>query len=171
MIVLEKTVIPIKNVKEGIVTTLQNCEVLLNSSKKILEIQLNRSAIILYYLALEEFGKVIILRDRNRMAEAKDQLEIDISDFFWDFNKKIKASVRGFGPFVDPIQLAIDAKNNSNNISNNQSSFIELEKFLINYDSQDGKWVYDVNEFGKPFKKAFKILEKNLKNWHVIYNF
>ena len=66
--------------------------------------------------------------------------------------------MRGFGPFVDPIQLAIDAKNNSNDISNNQSSFIELEKFLINYDSQDGKWVYDVNEFEKPFKKAFLLL-------------
>lgn len=169
---LQKTIIPIKNVKEGIITTLQNCEVLLNSSKKILEIQLNISAVILYYLALEEFGKVIILRDRNQMAEAKDQLEIEVSDFFWDFNKKIKASVRGFGPFVDPIQLTIETKNDSNDISYKQSSLIELfEKFLINYDSQNGKWINDVNEFEKPFKKAFKILEKNLKNWHVIYNF
>ena len=91
-------IIAISRVDEGIKECIRNSKSLLEASKKLNSDNFEKESTVIFYLALEEFGKAVLLRDKKKFAEHKDQIEIETADFFYDHNKKIEAAIRTIGP-------------------------------------------------------------------------
>src|SRR5438445_11925478 len=98
------TNIPLSIIEQGIKESIKNAKELLSISSVLMDINYGLQSIVTYYYALAEFGKAVLLRDRMIMSEFKRLSEVDVSDFFYDNNKKIMAAVSTAGPNVEILQ-------------------------------------------------------------------
>src|SRR5438445_3675391 len=165
--------LPISHVDDGIKECIKNAKSLLDLAKKLNEDHFEKQSIIIFYLALEEFGKAVILIDKKKFAEHKEELEINTDEFFYDSNKKIKAAVRTIGPHIEiikPKSHPMKPESSNLDLENNEFKMGSCNLLFIDYNSSDGKWIQKLSDFQiEDQKKPFIVLEKMLKKWDVIF--
>ena len=165
------TNIPLSIIEKGIKESIKNAKVLLSISNVLMDNNYGLQSIVTYYYALAEFGKAVLLRDKMKIVEIKSLSEVDVSDFFYDNNKKIMAAVRTAGPHVEILKnhLFEEYKASHSGDNSDSCSFEYIDFMLVDFD-QNGKWVLpSLPQTINSQKNAFLILEKMLKKWDAIY--
>ena len=121
-----------EEVTTGIKECIQNSRILLTISKLLFDNLHHTQATIFYQYSLEEFGKAVLLRDKDQIAEFKNLAEIDISDFFYDSAKKNHAAINTAGPNINIIKTKND-KTLAESTDNSDSPVKTFELMLIDY--------------------------------------
>lgn len=165
--------IPTEEINTGIRECLKNTKNLLGASKMLLNNQYSMPSAIMYYHALEEFGKAVLLRDKQKVAEYKKQIEIETIDFFYDHRKKIDAAIHTLGPHAEIIQNRLSELEKLNeyfhDIESTRICLDQTNLMMIDYDDISN-WTFAKSSFDSDsLVKAFSILEKMLGKWNAIY--
>ena len=164
--------IPISRVDEGIKKCITNSRSLLEASKKLNSDKFEKESTVVFYLALEEFGKAVLLRDKEKFAEHKDQTEIEVSDFFYDHNKKIEAAVHTIGSNIEIIKQHASSIEDTSKTENKEYKLETnpVNLFFIDYDLSKDYWgqrLLDHKVDGQ--NKSIVIIEKMHKKWDKIF--
>lgn len=158
--------IAISRIDEGIKKCIINSRSLLEASKKLNADNFEKESTVIFYLALEEFGKAVLLRDKKKFAEHKGQNEIETADFFYDHNKKIEAAIHTIGSNIEIMkQFTTTTEKKEDELKANP-----VNLFFIDYDLSQDNWgqrLLDHKTDGQ--NKSISIFEKMLKKWDIIF--
>ena len=158
--------IAISRIDEGIKKCIINSKSLLEASKKLNANNFEKESTMIFYLALEEFGKAVLLRDKKKFAEHKGQNEIEVADFFYDQNKKIEAAIHTIGSNMEIINRYTSTTDNKE--EELKTNLINL--FFIDYDTSHDNWNQRLLDHKTDEQnKSITIFEKMLKKWDIIF--
>lgn len=135
--------IPTSEIGLGIKTCIDNSKQILNAGKLLFDDGFWKYSVILYYYSLEEFGKALILK--NRVMENSSQYEIEVSDFFYDHDKKIEEARKILGDKADIIQYKEFPSDGQFHTLEEDRAVVDDFKsrsslWLIDYDSATHSW-------------------------------
>lgn len=111
--------------------------------------QYERYQIVLYYYAVEEFGKTLKLFENKKFVEKHNHKIID-TEWFKDHDSKIYKVIEKYGKDMDilkPKEIPNDGK--FHNVEHEDSLLKKYQEdraqlLLANYDSNTKKWMQDI---------------------------
>lgn len=193
----ENIIIPVDQIKHGIIHCLHSSRRIQDIAQSILiqyQTELDNGgtsidpkySIIMFYYAIEELGKAIILEEFMNDAIQKNLTEIKIYKYIGDHNQKINKAQKQYPnltieKFKEEI---IDV--HSNQQVENKSSFIKkithfqwksdgeiIRSFtdrsnlwLVTFDESNNKWLNPINNFDiEELKNKIKLLDEIISDW------
>ncbi len=163
--------IPTLDLDVGISRCINKSEILLQAARKLYKCQYRDQAVILYYYAVEEFGKAVMLKQKKNDAILLNQKDVDVSDFFYNHDKKIEAARIEIGKDIDILEYnPIPDDGQFHDLVERgpviRDFFERSSVFLTDYDPISRTWGKDLPiPLVLQIEKAFEQLQTALNKW------